>query len=143
MQSNTAGTRKRPILVWVIFLYYVLSGPFVALSFYLVFSGAVPLTPSQQSYFGNLTPFDFWLTILLGVANFTGAIALFLLRRLAAYLFSGALVLNVLMTIWHAAEKGWFAAMSVSAGVGALFGLVIALAICLYAWKLARAGVLK
>ena len=105
MQSNTAGTRKRPILVWVIFLYYVLSFPFIALSFYLVFSGAVPLTPGEQSYLGNLTPVDFWLTILLGVANFAGAIALFLLRRLAFYLFSGTLVLNVLMTIWHVAEK--------------------------------------
>ena len=134
---------KRPILVWVIVAFFLLSASFTLLSFYLILSGAVPLTPAQQTYFEKLTKVDYGLSIVVGVVNLTGAIALFLLRRLAFYLFSGALALSMLMAPWHMLTKDWLSAAGGPGAAGGLFGWVILLAVCLYAWKLTKVGILR
>ena len=99
--------------------------------------------PAQKEYFDNLTALDYSFTILMVLANLTGAIALFLLRKHAFYFFTGALTLNILMSVWHTVSKGWVQAMSGPGLVGSLIGLGIAVAICIYSYRLTKSGVLR
>jgi len=134
--------RKRPVWVWIISIFFFFSAGWTLLSFYLVGTGVIPLNTAQQAYFDSLTALDYGLTILVGLANLIGAIALFFLRKIALHLFASALTVNFLMLIWHALNKGWVAAISGPGLVGAFIGWGVLLAVCAYAWKLTKSGVL-
>jgi len=133
---------KRPKLVWAVFLFYVLSVGYTALSFFLIFSGVFPVTPEQATYFGNLSVFDWAITALTGSLNVAGAIAIFLLRKIAFYLFSAAFVLVILQTLVHTITTNFVTALGGPGAVGALIGYGILLAVCVYAWNLKGRGVL-
>jgi hypothetical protein len=78
------------------------------LSFVLIHAGAIPLNAAQIAYFDSLGTLDYVFSVGIGLANFLGAISLFLLRRMAFHLFASALVANLLMTLWHVFSKvGW------------------------------------
>ncbi len=140
---NVRPNTKRPILVWVISIFYVLTAGSSLLSSYLVLSGSIPLSPGQKAYFDSITTLDLMLSILLCLANFIGAVCLFLLRRPAFYLLTGAWLLGILMMIWHSLSKGWIAAMGALGTVGTFIGLGISAVICLYNWRLLKNGVLR
>lgn len=136
------ATGGRPRWVWAIFIFYMFSAVATFFSFYAVYSGAIPLPEEQKRYLADLTAFDHILSFgILGI-NLVAAVQLFRLRRISVYLFAAALSLGVLMTTWKISTKGWLAATGGS-GSSVLFGWAIAVAICLYAWRLARKGVLK
>src|SRR5262245_66570970 len=105
-----ALTRRRPALVWVIFVWYVLSAGYTLLSFALIFAGRVPLSAEASRYLGSLSPLDYTVTILALLLNVGGAVALLLLRGAAAYLFTAALLLNIASVALHALTKGLVAA---------------------------------
>lgn len=99
------------------------------------------MTAAQQAYFNALTPIDYILTVITGLANVSGAIALFQMRRMAFYLFTTGLTLSILLTVWHIASKGWLQAM-VGSRLGSIGGFVLSAVICIYSWRLIRRGVL-
>ncbi len=139
--SNQA--KKRPGWVWAISIFYFLSAAYTLLAFFLIYSGAIPLQPEQRAYFSQLTLFDNGISALIGILNLAGAITLFLLRRIAFKLFATAFALGILTAVWHALEKGWVAAIGPAGLVGALLGWALVVTICVYTWRLARAGVLR
>lgn len=141
--GSTADSGRRPRLVWVIFIFYMLSAIGTLFSFYIVFSGTVALPEAQRQYIDSLTFFDHAMTALMMGINVVAAIQLFRLRRISAILFPSALLLGVLFTAWHVATKGWLAATGGSGISSMLFGWGIAVAICVYAWRLASKGILK
>ena len=112
------------------------------LSFYLILSGAIPLEPAQKAYFDRLTPIDDMLTVATGLLNLAGAVMLFLLRRIALYLFLSAIGLTAVSTLWQAAAKGWVEALGGAGLVGALIGFSLVV-VCIYAWRLSKKGVLQ
>lgn len=134
---------KRPILVWVISAFYVFSTAYTLLSFYLIWSGAITVSQPQRAYFAGLTVLDYLATIITGLLNLSGAIALFLLRRLALYLFLGGFSAGLVLSVAQALTLDWVAALPSGGLIGAILGWLIAIGIILYAWRLARAGVLK
>ncbi len=134
--------KKRPGWVWAISIFFFFSAGWTLLSFYLIYTGTVSLNPAQQAYFNNLTILDYSLTILMGFANLVGAISLFLLRKVALYLFVTALFANLLMTVWHIVFKGWAVAIGAPGLLGAIIGLGILVAVCFYSWRLTKSGVL-
>ena len=134
---------KRPKFVWAVFLFYILSVGYTVLSFALVYSGAISVTPEQGAYLRNLSTFDWVITVLTGALNVAGAIAMFLLRKIAFYLFSAAFVLVILQTLVHAITTNFLAALGGPGAVGALIGYGISLAVCIYAWRLRARGVLS
>ncbi len=140
--NNSNSKKKRPVLVWVISIFYLFSFAWTTLSFFLIFSGVIPLPPEQEAYFNNLTTFDYGYTFLLMGINLAGAISLFLLRKIALYLFVGGLAISILSTIWHILTKGWLQAVGSAGLTGSLIGYVISIAICIYIWKLTNKGVL-
>lgn len=133
---------KRPGLVWAILIFYFFSAAWVLLSFYRIHSGAIALNPQQRAYFDGLRLIDYSLTVFLEVANLAGAISLFLLRKVALYLFGGSLIVNMLSTMWQALGTNFTQVMGPSGLSGAIIGWVIMSAVCFYTWRLAHNGVL-
>jgi hypothetical protein len=134
--------KKRPGWVWAISIFFFLSAGWTLLSLYLIDTGAIPLSAIQEAYFNSLTGADYGLTIFIGLANLLGAVALFLLRKLAFYLFVTAFGANLILTVWHMVTKGWVAAIGGAGLVGAVIGWVLLAAVCIYSWKLIQRGVL-
>jgi hypothetical protein len=135
--------RKRPKLVWVITIFYVISAGWTLLSFALIYYGSIPLNEAQASYFKSLTSLDILFTIATASLNFAGVIYLFLLRRTAFYLFLLAFAFGVLITIYHIIFKNWLAAIGGSGLIGAIIGWGISIAVIMYARKLSKAEILK
>jgi hypothetical protein len=138
-----ASTSKRPVWVWVISIFYAASLGFTLLSFVLLVSGVIPLTPPQRAYFAALGPFDYVMTIGLSLLTLTATVFLFLMRKAAAPLFATSFVVNVGFSLVHALTTTWTKAMGGSGLVGALFGWGILGAVAVYSGHLRRVGVLK
>ena len=134
---------RRPVWVWIIFVFYVFSAASTLISYFLLFSGAINIPEEQKQYMANLTFADHALTFLMGTVNLVAAVLFFRLKKVSAYLFPASFVVGLLMTLWHVATKGWLTAMGGSGLIGALFGWAIAGAVCAYAWRLRKNGVLK
>jgi len=141
MEDNQS-IRKRPKKVWLISVFYLFSAGFILLSFYLINSGKVPLSEAQQTYFASLNPLDYFFSITLGVINMSGAISLFLLRKVAYPLFVCALALRFVLSGWFALNKGWLAVLGGTGGVSPLIGWGISIAVCIYTKRLINRGVL-
>lgn len=143
MSNEFKAQRERPVWVWLISIYFFLSAIWSLLSLYLILSGTIPLEPAQKAYFDRQTPVDYALIILAGLLNLAGAVTLFLLRKIARYLFLSALGLLAVSTLWHAAAKGWIEASGVAGFVGVLIGYALLVIVCIYAWRLSKKGVLQ
>jgi hypothetical protein len=99
--NKNAVSRKRPTLAWVISICYLVSFVYSSLANYLILTGAIPLNASQKAYYGSLTAADWGFTILISLGNVGGAVALFLLRKQALYLFAGSFALALLSAIYR------------------------------------------
>jgi len=142
MDAVTGPPVKRPKLVWVVFLFYLFSVAYTALSFFLIFSGAISVTAEQAAYFRNLSVFDWATTALTSTLNLVAAVSLFLLRKIAFYLFAASLVLGFLQTLVHAITTNFVAALGGPGAIGVLIGYAISIAVCTYAWRLKTRGAL-
>jgi hypothetical protein len=142
-QSGTSAAAKRPGWVWVITIFYVFSVGFTLLSFMLMLAGALPLTPAQQAYFAGLGPFDYIMSLGLGLLTLTATVLLFLLKRAAVPLFAASFVLNISFMLVHAFATNWAQALGGSGLVGAFIGWGILGAVALYSRHLRQASVLR
>lgn len=142
MKSNSYTKSKRPKLVWVIFIFYVLSAVLMLYSFYLVYNRSISGTEAQEQYFASQSVVEYGLTVLLLALNFAAALYLFFMRKKAPYLFSVNLLLSFLLTVWHTLTKGWLSAVGGSGLIGIIIGWGISIAVCAYSWRLLRRGVL-
>lgn len=143
MEGAEVIATRRPWWVWVISIFFFFSAGWTLFSFYLISSGAVPLNAAQVAYFDSLTTLDYISSVGIGLINISAAIALFFLRKASFYLFASALAVNLLLTVWHVATKGWIAAMSGSGPLVVIIGLGILLAVCAYSWRLIQRGILR
>ena len=134
---------KRPKLVWIISLFYILSAGWTILSFALIFSGTISLNEAQKAYFDSQNIFDNILTLTMGTLNVSGAILLFLLRRYAFHCFVTAFALGILMIAYHIVFKNWLDAIGGPGLVGTVIGWFISITIILYSNKLIKKEILK
>ena len=132
----------RPKLVWIVFLFYIFSVIYTAVSFFLVFSGSISVTPEQAAYFRSLSVFDWSMTGLTAALNLAGAISIFLLRKSAFPLFACSLGLSILQTLVHAYATNFIAALGGPGALGVLIAFAISIAVCIYAWRLKTRGIL-
>jgi hypothetical protein len=139
---NSSATRgKRPLLVWVIFLFILVASGGSLASFALIYSGRAPMSPAMKAYFQSMGIFDYATTALLLALNIAGVILLFRLRKSAVPLLVGASALNVALTIRAELVTNWAQALG-SNSSAAISGLGMALAIAWYADRLKRRGLL-
>lgn len=143
MTNGAQQPSRRPLGVWLISAFYVLSAGWTLLSFALIFSGAIRINAAQEAYFASLTNVDWFFSLSIGVICITGAISLFLLRRLAVVLFSVALLLNLAVTAYQMARTNWTEALPSGGLLGALLGWLILVAVILYTRSLSKRGVLS
>ena len=137
-----APKRKRPVLVWIIFLFYLVSSVWVIMAMFFVAAGGVDMAPEQQAYLEKFSVMD----RVIGYANagitLVGVTLLFSLRRQAVNVLALAFALNVFSTtvVWFKTDQGAVTTpiglLAQALGIG-VFGLVV-----FYAWRLNKRGVL-
>jgi len=143
MQSPADRSSGRPLLVWLISIYFFLSASWTITSFFLIRIGAVPLNPAQKTYFESLNAADYLLTIIGALLSISAAVSLFLMRKAAYYLFCASLAFNMAFTIWHIISRHWLSVIGIGGLAGAAVGWLILFAICLYTARLTVQGTLK
>ena len=119
-----------------------LSAAWSLFSFYLIFGGVVPLDAASQAYFASIGILDWLITGAILALNLAGAVALFMLRKLAVNLFIGAFAFNILSVVMAILQTSWAKVMGSDGLIGVAFGWALAIAIILYARNLAQKGVL-
>jgi hypothetical protein len=142
MEMTADPFRKRTRWIWAISIFYLISAGWTLLSFVLIYSGTISVHPAQRAYLDSLSAFDLGITVLIGLFNLSGAVALFVLNRVAFKLFVTAFAASVLVALWHAATKGWLQALGGPGFIGTMIGYGISVAVCFYAWKPTKRGIL-
>jgi len=142
MADNSVPETRRPILVWIIFLFYLISSIQVIVGMFFIAAGGVDMAPAQQALMAQFTVFDRVIGYVNAAVTIIGVSLLFALRREAVSVLAMAFALNLFSTavVWYrfdiptnTSPKGLLAQ-----GLGiVLFGVVV-----FYAWRLSRRGVL-
>ena len=135
--------KKRPILVWIITIFFLISAGWTLLAYLLIFSGSIQITSAQKTYFDSMSFFDYGYSIFIAIVNLSGAITLFILRKIAFYFFVTALSANILATIWNIIAKNYVEAIGTSGLIGMFIGLGIAASITYYSFSLKNKGILS
>ena len=138
---NSTQPRKRPIGVWIITLYFAVTIPFVLYGLYLMLSDQVPMNDAQAVYVSNIDPLDITATVMIGISNVIGAISLFNLRKAALTFFGVSLAINIALTFWHLATKGFVEVVGGAAPI--VLGFVLLLSIIAYTAYLAKKRILR
>ncbi|WP_343674363.1 hypothetical protein [Paraburkholderia heleia] len=122
---------KRPILVWVVFLYYLVTIVPAAGGLLVVWHSA-PFSAKARMAVESMTTLAWTLLGLTFALQLGGAVTLFKLRRIAFPLFVGAFGCIILqMRIQHQENTVSGPGNHVPA-----LGLAIDLFVCAYAWRL-------
>lgn len=136
--------KRRPIWVWLISIFYLgfgLSGLMAVAMALVIFSqGKIP--EGEIESLNTLMRSSLWG--MLPAVNIAGAISLFLLRKIALPIFSVLLIVKLGLQLFFentlaAAFSGGNAEMIIGYGLG--YGIL--LAVCIYTWRLKKAGILK
>lgn len=131
---------KRPRLVWIVFLYYLIADVPGAAGLLILWHSAYHSEQARVAI-ETITTTD-WAFIWLNMAlELGGAIALFRLRRVAFPLFFGALCIQIAQTSIHYREGIFSGANNHSTYIVA-FSLAIHLFVSAYAWRLRSRSVL-
>ena len=143
MTDQSEDSRRRPIGVWVISAFYVLSASWTLLSFALILSGAVSMDTSRQMYFESLSIFDWLFTLAIAAAGTCAAVTLFLLRRISFSLFVLAFLLNLAYSAYQALATDWLETVRDPNLAGMLLAVIVMVAVLVYTRGLVRRGVLS
>jgi len=134
---------RRPLPVWIIFLFYTISSVYSSLSVFLITSGAVDLPPEQQAYVAKFTTFDMVIGYVVSAITVVGAFLLFRLKKAAVRTLFLAFGVNLFSSAVFYLRNDPTRVIDPSgllyqAGGIALFGVV-----CFYARHLAQNDVLR
>lgn len=133
---------ERPTLVWMIAVLCIVGAAVPWLTYLLVGSGLLPVTSAARTYFARSATSYYAFSAFHSALTVAAAVALFLLKRWALYLFALNLALY-LLSIWL------FQTPEVNAGLGSylnpqeLTKLVFQLAVIYYCWRLRKRGILS
>jgi hypothetical protein len=144
--SEESPPQKRPVLVWVICIFYLIGVFWGLLSLGLtrfLLSSAFPIPEAKRHYFESLNYIDYGAMIIRVIVILVGAILLIRLKRSALYFFVGAFVVNILLLVYNIVAKNWFATVGIPGIIGILFEYGIIIAIILYIRHLSKKGVLR
>jgi hypothetical protein len=129
---------KRPLPVWIIFVFYSLTSLYSVLSVFLITSGAFPLPPAQQAYINRFTTFDMVIGYVVAATTFIGVFLLFRLRKLAVPVLFLALGINVVSSGLFYLKNDPSRVIDASGFLFQAAGAALFLVVCLYARHLAK-----
>jgi hypothetical protein len=138
---------KRPVLVWVICIFYFVCIPIGLLSAVavavFVASPSIPIPEAQRHYFQSLGYFYYGLKALNYAVVLTWAIFLFQMKRLSLHFLIGSLVLGIVMMIYNYVATDAFALAGATGLIFVAIGWIFNLALLYYNWSLFRKGILR
>ncbi len=143
MAENQVPQRKRPILVWVIFLFYLISSVQIIVAMFFIAAGGVDMAPEQMAYLAKFTVLDRVIGYINAAVTLVGVTLLLALRKLAVTVLAAAFALNLFSTavVWLRTDP-----TTVIAPTGLMaqvLGIVIFGAVVYYSWRLEKRGVLS
>jgi hypothetical protein len=107
------------------------------------YSGLISVSERMQHTFASLSVFGKALYVVSSLAKLSGAVALFLLRREAFFLFTVGLSADVIGLMWQIPQLTFSSTAHLAfVLIGGMISLFIAVAIWFYSWKLMKRGVL-
>jgi hypothetical protein len=132
-------TTSRPKLVWVVFLFYLLTNA-VAVGSLLWLWHASSVSPQALAAIQAISPLGWVFTGLSVALHVSGAFALLALRRSAFTLLFAGLCLGVVQTLLNGIQL--FTEAGVLSNLPILISWVIDVSVCLYVRSLRSRGVL-
>ncbi|HBE88928.1 MAG TPA: hypothetical protein DDW67_07295 [Elusimicrobia bacterium] len=142
MEETITVKAKRPLLVWVISIFYFATITRALLALYFIYSGAAQISPENQALLARVTPFEWGLTVVSSIAGLAGAVLLFRMKKAAFPLFLAFLIVGVGMAVWPWFTQTGFAGVSWQVLLSTFISKGILAAVCMYIWDLAQDGVL-
>jgi hypothetical protein len=142
--DSILATRSRPGWVWFICIWYTVGFTLSTLEVYLALSHSLRLTPQTRGALGHLTTIDYVLAVVQPMLVGSAAVALFMLRRQATYLFWSAFGLGIASDVYRfVLNHGvWSQSQSQSLFHNSWVYIGMQLAVCLYCETLKRNGTL-
>ena len=157
MTKEEKSPKHRPIGVWVISAFYLLSMGISSARAARFLSGA-KISPVQEATFALLTGVDWFFFWASAVLMLSAVVCLFLLRRITVALFSVVLAINLASMVILLMRTNWAELLDIYADVatsslslllvggialsGLLFSFFIQVAVIVYSRSLAKRGVL-
>jgi hypothetical protein len=136
------SSKRRPIGVWIVCVYFANSVAGTLLSLAELLQGSLTLTDAQRAYFDNLGPTDYVGGASTLFLSSWAAVDLFNMKKRAVTLLSIVLVLNLGASMYHLLRTNWSDALGVTGLAGVAAGLSLLAIILIYAWSLRRRGLL-
>lgn len=134
--------QKRPFWVWLIFAFYLFSGVMNLSMLWLILTGDVNLSPEELSM-ARKTSLAWTLGGLLPLANIAGAVSIFLLRKMAFYIFSGMFIAGLANGMLQFVLLDWSLQTVSGQGLSQVgIGYLITLAVCIYTYRLKKQNIL-
>jgi hypothetical protein len=144
VEDQPESPGKRPLWIWVVFIFVCFGIVSGFISTMMVLSGRVVPDAGTAAYVASLTWGDHILTLISYGLYLAAAITLFGLRAVAPKLFGAHLGLTLLVMAYHLVAKPGYAELFRGPGaVGLVSGLAINVAIVLYSLRLRQGGVLR
>ena len=140
--SPAHEARRRPVWVWVISLYYALSGFSTVVTLPLTFSAPLGVDDTQRAYFESLGPLDFVATVVGSLLAMAFAWSFFRLRARAVPLLIVLEAYTAAFTARAALTSGWIEVVGTLGIATMTVGFLLWLAVLFYALALRRRGVL-
>jgi hypothetical protein len=143
MSDSDIPQARRPILVWIIFLFYLVSSIQVIVGMFFIAAGGVDMSPEQQAMLAQFTMFDRVIGYVNAAVTLVGVTLLLVLRHQAVSVLAVAFALNLFSTavVWYRLDIP--ANTSFKGQAAQIFGIVIFGAVVFYAWRLDRRGILS
>ena len=137
--SRSFPKRSRPILVWVICLYYAFGFIVASVSLYAIFSGVLPLPTDVANFYRSFDLLKFTGVGLSAVLAPIAIVQLFRLQKIAPIAVSALFVVTFTKTLWFLPDI-------IRLGSGPTMSLVavgINFLIVFYTWHLRVVGILR
>ncbi|HCC47748.1 MAG TPA: hypothetical protein DEQ38_06480 [Elusimicrobia bacterium] len=142
MEEAMKMEAKRPLMVWVISLFYFLTIGRSLLALYFIYSGAASVSPEHQALLARVTPFEWVLTVLTSIAGMAGSVLLFMRKKAAFPLFLAFFIVGVGMAIWPWFTQAGFAGITWQILLPTVIAKAILAWVCIYIRDLVLSGVL-
>lgn len=135
---------RRPIWVWLISIFYLgfgLSGLMAVAMALIIFSqGKIP--EGEIESLNSLMRSSLWG--MLPAVNIAGAVSLFLLRKIAFPIFTGLLIIKLILQLFFETPLAEaLSSQNTQMIIGYGLGYAILTAVCIYTWRLKKTGILK
>jgi hypothetical protein len=140
----TDSARRRPLLVWVITVFYGIGALGSMYSTILALSGSFPGTGPAARFMAQLNLFDHVLTLLGAAFTVWAVVSLFRLKARAWPLFVALFAIAPLVMAYYLAAKPAYRDFLLETGfVGPAISLLIGAGVLFHVYRLRRKGVLR